>query len=93
MLGVLGQATLNFVAVATLLFFFFCNCPTFCNLAKQRRKMFLEVSEGGKIDFALYIFWLCVFFLVFFFLLLQSRDAWCGGGGVITWVTPTVGAP
>ena len=38
LLGVLGQATLNFVAVATLLFFFFCVCPKFCDLAKQRRK-------------------------------------------------------
>ena len=74
MLGVLGQATLNFVAVATLLFFFFCECPKFCALAKQRRKIFLGVSEVGKIDFALYFFWLCVFPLVFYFLLLQSRD-------------------
>ena len=67
MLGVLGQTTLNFVAVATLLFFFFCECPKFCDLAKQRRKNFWGVSEVGKIDFALYLFWLCVFFLVFFF--------------------------
>ena len=52
LLGVLGQATLNFVAVATLLFCFFCECPKFCDLAKQRRKMFLGVSEVGKIDFA-----------------------------------------
>ena len=64
LLGVLGQATLNFVAVATLLFFCFCVCPNFCDLAKQRRKMFVGVSEVGKIDFALYFFWLCVFFLV-----------------------------
>ena len=74
MLGVLGQATLNFVAVATLFFFFFCDCPKFRDLAKQRRKVFWGVSEVGKIDFALYFFWLCVFFLVFYFLLLQSRD-------------------
>ena len=66
LLGVLGHATLNFVAVATLLFFIFCECPKFCNLAKQRRKIFVGVSEVGKIDFALYFFWLCVFFLVFF---------------------------
>ena len=66
LLGVLGQATLNFVAVGTVLFFFFCGCPKFCDLAKQRRKIFWGVSEVGKIDLALYFFWLCVFFLVFF---------------------------
>ena len=76
MLGVLGQATLNFVAVATLLFCCFCVCPKFCDLAKQRRKVFLGVSEVGKIDFALYFFWLCVFFSVFYFLLLRSRDTY-----------------
>ena len=63
MLGALGQATLNFVDVATLLFFFFCECPKFCDLAKQRRKIFWGVSEVGKIDFPLYFFWLRVFFL------------------------------
>ena len=67
LLGVLGQATLNFVAVATLLFFSFCVCPKFCVLAKQRLNFFVGVSEGGKIDFALYFFWLCAFFLVFSF--------------------------
>ena len=61
LLGVLGQATLNFVAVATLLFFFFCVCPKFCDHAKQRRKIFVGVSEVEKFDFALYFFWLCVF--------------------------------
>ena len=66
MLGVLGQATLNFVAVGTLLFFFFFECPKFCDLAKQRRKCFLGVSEVGKIDFALYFFGFCVFFSWFF---------------------------
>ena len=60
LLGVLGQATLNFVAVATLMFFFFCVCPKFCDLAKQQRKMFVGVSEVGKINFALYFCWLCV---------------------------------
>ena len=74
LLGVLGHATLNFVAVATLLFCFFCECPKFCDLAKQRRKMFLGVSEVGKIDFALYFCWLCVFFVIFYILLLRSRD-------------------
>ena len=66
LLGGLGQATLSFFAVATLLFFCFCECPKFCNLAKQRRKTFGGVSEVGKDDFSLYFFWLCVFFLVFF---------------------------
>ena len=64
LLGVLGQATLNFVAVATLLFFFFCVCPKFCNLAKQRRKIYVGVSEVGKFDFSLYFFWLCVFLYI-----------------------------
>ena len=61
LLGVLGQATLSFFAVATLLFFFFCECPKFCDFAKQRRKIFGGVSEVGKDDFSLYFFWLCVF--------------------------------
>ena len=74
LLGVLGHATLNFVAVATLLFCFFCECPKFFDLAKQRRKMFLGVSEVGKIYFALYFCWLCVFFVIFYILLLRSRD-------------------
>ena len=55
LLGVLGQATLIFVAIATLLFFYLCGCPKFCDIAKQRRKRFVGV------------FWLCVFFLVFCF--------------------------
>ena len=58
---------LSFFAVATLLFFCFCECLEFCNLAKQRRKTFGGVSEVGKDDFSLYLFWLCVFFLVFYF--------------------------
>ena len=53
LLGVLGQTTLIFVAVVTLLFFFFCECPKFWDLAKQRRKVFVGVSEVGKNDFAL----------------------------------------
>ena len=46
----------------------------FFDLAKQRRKMFLGVSEVGKIDFALYFCWLCVFFVIFYILLLRSRE-------------------
>ena len=64
LLGVLGQATLSFLVVATLLFFFFCECPKFCSLAKQRHKIFWGVSEVGKDDFSLYFILLCVFFLV-----------------------------
>ena len=68
LLGVLGQAMLSFLAVATLLFFFvFCECPKFFHLAKQRRKIFGGVSEVGKDDFSPYFFWLSVFFLVFYF--------------------------
>ena len=67
LLGGLGQATLSLFAVATLLFFFFCECPKFCDLAKQQRKIFGGVSEVGKDDFSLYFFWLSVLFLVFYF--------------------------
>ena len=67
LLGGLGQATLSFFAVATLLFVFFCECPKFCDLAKQRRKTFRGVSEVGKDDFSLYFFRRCVIFLVFYF--------------------------
>ena len=63
----LGQATLSFFAVATLLFVFFCECPKFCDLAKQRRKIVGGVSEVGKDNFSLHFFWRCVIFLVFFF--------------------------
>ena len=67
LLGGLGQATLSFFAVATLLFVFFGECPKFCDLAKQRRKIVGGVSEVGKDDFSLYFFWRCVIFLVFYF--------------------------
>ena len=68
LLGVLGQATLNSVAVATLLFLFLCVCPTFFDLAKQRRKIFVGVSEVGKIDFALFFSGCASFswFVIFF---------------------------
>ena len=39
LLGGLGEAKLSFFAVATLLFVFFGECPKFCDLAKQRRKI------------------------------------------------------
>ena len=48
LLGVLGQATLNFVELWLLLFLVFCECPRFCDLAKQRHKTFLGVTESGK---------------------------------------------
>ena len=47
LLGGLGQATLSFFAVATLSFVFFGECPKFCDLAKQRRKIVGGVSEVG----------------------------------------------
>ena len=71
LLGGLGQATLNFVAVATLLFFSFCECPKFCDLTKERRKFFFGVSEVGKIHFALFFSggasfpWFSIFFCLF----------------------------
>ena len=67
LLGGLGQATLSFVAVATLLSVFFGECPIFCDLAKQRRKIVGGVSEVGKDDFSLYFCWRCVFFSYFYF--------------------------
>ena len=82
LLGVLGQATLNFVAVATLLFFFCCECPKFCDLPKQRRKFFLGVSDVGKIDFSLYFFWWCVFFLFFFFFCCDRATLPCGQASI-----------
>ena len=54
LLGGLGQATLSFFAVATLLFVFFGGCPKFCDLAKQRRKIVGGVSGIGKDDFLLH---------------------------------------
>ena len=67
LLGGLGQATLSFFAVATLLFVFFGECPKFCDLANQRRKIVGGVSEVGKDNFSLYFFRRCVIFLVLFF--------------------------
>ena len=67
LLGGLGQALLSFFAVATLLFVFFGECPNFCDLAKQRRKIVGGVSEVGKDDFSLYFCWRCVIFSVFYF--------------------------
>ena len=66
LLGGLGQATLSFSAVATLLFVFFGERPIFCDLAKQRRKIVGGVSEVGKDDFSLYFCWRCVFFSSFY---------------------------
>ena len=67
LLGGLGQSTLSSFAVATLLFVFFGECPKFCDLAKQRRKIVGGVSEVGKDDFSLYFFWRCIIFLVVYF--------------------------
>ena len=86
LLGGLGQAMLSFFAVATLLFFFFCECPKFCDLAKQRRKTFRGVSEVGKDDFSLYFIWLCIFFFVFYFssAAIARRRRCRGGAGTAT---------
>ena len=46
---------------------FFCECPKFCDLAKQRRKIFWGVSEVGKNDFSLYFCCRCVVFLVLYY--------------------------
>ena len=67
LLGGLGQATLSFFAVVTLLFVFFGECPKFCDLAKQRRKIVGGVPEVGEDDFSLFFLWRCVVFLVFYF--------------------------
>ena len=75
LLGGLGQTTLSFFAVATLLFVFFGECPKFCDLAKQRRKIVGGVSEVGKDDFSIYFLWRCVIFLVFFFPAAIARRA------------------
>ena len=75
LLGGLGHATLKFIVVVARLFLAFCVCPKFCDLAKQRRKNFLGVSEVGKNDFSVFFCRLYVFFLVLnIFFLLRSRD-------------------
>ena len=66
LLGGLGQATLSFFAVATPLFVFFRECPKFCDLAKQRRKILGGFLRLEKTIFSLYFFWRCVVFFVFF---------------------------
>ena len=72
LLGVLGQATLSFFAVATLLFFFFCKCPKFCDLAKQRRKIFGGFLRSEKTIFCFFLSG-CASFSWFFFLLLRAH--------------------
>ena len=81
LLGGLGQATLSFFAVATLLVVFFGERPIFCDLAKQRRKIVGGVSEVGKDDFSLYFCWQCVFFSSFFFFLKKPIVGTVLGGG------------
>ena len=67
LLGGLGHATLNFFVVAARLLWAFCVCPKFCDLAKQRRKTFWEVSEVAKNGISVCFCRLCVFFLFLFF--------------------------
>ena len=86
LLGGLGQATLSSFAVATLLFVLFGECPKFCDLAKQRRKIVGGVSEVGKDDFSLYFLWQCVIFVA-------RRGAWmstCYTGTVISQYEETI---
>ena len=73
LLGGLGQATLSFFAIATLLFVFFCVCPKFFDLAKQRRKIFGGVSEVGKDDFSALFFLAVRRFLGFCFFFCCDR--------------------
>ena len=74
LLGGLGQATLSFFAAATLLFVSFGECPKFCDLAKQQRKIVGGVSEVGKDDFWFFFSGGASFSWYFIFLLLRSRD-------------------
>ena len=88
LLGVLGHATVSFFVVATLLFFSFCECPKFSDLAKQRRKIFWGVSEVGKDDFSLFFFLAVRLFLGFFFcfahailsFVIEASPSVAGGG-------------
>ena len=73
LLGGLEHATFKFFVVVGCFFLAFCVCPKFYDLTKQRRKVFWGVSEVGKNDFSVYFCRLCVFFLGFYFSLLQSR--------------------
>ena len=72
LLGVLGQATLKFVVVATLLFFVFFECPRFCLLAKLRRKVFGGSLRSEETIFR-FIFPAVPVSSWFFFSLLRSR--------------------
>ena len=67
LLGFLGQAQLKFVVAGTLIFMVFCWCPKFCDFAKQRRKMFWEVSEAGENEFPALSFPAVPFSSSFFF--------------------------
>ena len=87
LLGGLGQATLSSFAVATLLFVLFGECPKFCDLAKQRRKIVGGVSEVGKDDFSLYFFWRCVIFLVFYFSSAAIARLTPDPGCAVSWAT------
>ena len=76
LLGVLGQATLSFFAVATLLFFFSVSVLDFATSPNSGVKLFGGVSGVGRDDFLLYFFWLCVFFLVFIFFCCVRASSW-----------------
>ena len=68
LLGVLGQATTKLLVVASRSFLVFCVCHKFCDLAKQRRKLFLGVPEVGKKTIFCFTSSGCTFSLFFLFL-------------------------
>ena len=74
LLGVLGQATLNFVAVATLLFFFSVSVLNFATSPNSGVKFFWGFLRSEK-SILRFIFSGCASFSWFFFLLLRSSDA------------------
>ena len=74
LLGGLGHATLSFFAVATLLFVFFCECPKFCDLAKQRRKILGGFLRSERTIFRFIFSGGASFSWFFIFFLLRSRD-------------------
>ena len=61
LLGVLGQATLIFFAVATLLFFVFCECPKFCDggFLRSEKMIFRFIFSGCASVSWFFIFFCC----------------------------------
>ena len=74
LLGGLGQATLSFFAVATLLFVFFRECPKFCDLMDSGVKLLGGFLRSEKTIFRFIFSGGASFSWYFIFLLLRSRD-------------------